>query len=428
MTRALADQFAAHAKHIGILHSCYVVGGAVRDLLMGRESPDFDIVIPADAPEATAQGFAAAIDGRIVLLDEQFGIMRIAKDGRFIDLCAQHGATIEEDLRNRDLTINAMAQPLAARAHADGMTQIIDPCNGRTDLAAKMIRMVSETNFRKDPLRMLRAYRFALDLGFSIELQTVETIRTHRQLIETVAVERTADELRRILLTRSSYPVVKLMMRDGLLDHIVPELGELERVQRQKHLQSYGYLEHLLNSPQLFFFEHAGAVEAYFRDRTKMIALKLAALLPSLRSTLNAAGRLRLSGAEQNAIALIARNIDRFGEAIGSDKNERLLLLHELGDTLYALVMYLIYQECICQMADSPTIYYCREMLDLYHGDYKARAALLPLVTGNELMEALGIPPSPRVGEMLNRIQYLTLSGIFTTKDDALAAARIWLT
>lgn len=423
----LLHSFIRFAEEQRIIEDCFLVGGAVRDLLLGRPLSDYDLVLRHNA-EHYAEAFAASIRGRCICLDETFGTMRITCTGAYIDLCRMQGTSIEEDLCNRDLTLNAMALPLAL-LHADDRTDhIIDPCGGRNDLMQKSIRMVSEENIVKDPLRQLRIYRFVQQLGFAPETQTINAVRRHAHLIETVAVERIADELRHILGAASSYPTVRLMDRDGILARILPEIAHEGKVQHQKRLQSFGYLEHLLNNPHLYFFEHAKKIAAYFQTTSRRITLKLAVLLPSPLIAMNAAERLRLSRDEISTIAALARNADRFSDSIGDSQGDCLKLLHTLGDNLYAVIMYQICQECICQMTDSPTIYHCREMLDLYHGNYQERAALLPILTGNDLIAMFGLSSSPRIGELLAELQHMTLDGRISTKHEAMEAARAYLT
>lgn len=421
--QTLFQSFIRFAGEQALLQDCFLVGGAVRDMLLGRDLSDYDLLLRRDAREY-AETFAAAVGGRCIVLDELYGTMRVTHAGGYIDICRMQGASLEVDLASRDFTLNAMALPLASLYAPDRNDQIIDPTDGRGDLARRCIRMVSADNLTKDPLRMLRAYRFAQELGFIIDGKTIETIRLHGPMIAHVAVERITDELRHILRAASSYQTIRLMDRDRLLEHIFPDIIAVGKIQRQKLLQSFGYLEHILNNPHLYFFSHADSFSVYFQQPSRRMALKLAVLLPSLAAAEQNARRLRCSGAETDCIAGMRRYADQFSDAMGAEKEERLKLLHTIGLGLYAQILYQICQECICQMADSLTVYYCREMLDLYHGEYQERAALLPLLTGDELMKALSLASSPRVGKILSELEQMTIDGRISTKKEALAAAQ----
>jgi len=422
--KTLLRSFIHFADKQGILQDCFLVGGAVRDMLLGRELSDYDLMLRRDARKQT-EAFAAAVGGRCIVLDELYGTMRVTHAGGYIDICCMQRASLEDDLASRDFTLNAMALPLGSLYAPDRNEQIIDLSDGRGDLARKCIRMVSADNLTKDPLRMLRAYRFAQELGFIIDGKTIETIRLHGPMIAHVAVERITDELRHILGAAASYQTIRLMDRDRLLEQIFPDIITVGKIQRQKLLQSFGYLEHILNNPDLYFFGHADSFSVYFQQPSRRISLKLAVMLPSLAAAEQNARRLRCSRAETECIAGMRRYADQFSDAMGAEKEERLKLLHTIGHGLYAQILYQICQECICQMADSLTVYYCREMLDLYHGEYQERAALLPLLTGDELMKALSLSPSPQVGKILSELEQMTLGGRISTKKEALAAAQI---
>jgi hypothetical protein len=167
----------------------WVVGGAVRDELLGR--PLLDLDVACRRPEQAARAFAAAADGAAFPLSERHGAWRVAlADGRTVDFTPLPGA-IEEDLASRDFTINAMARPLAGGA-------LVDPFAGQRDLAQRVIRVVHEGVFRDDPLRLLRAVRLEDELGFRIEPATEALIRAHAHLAPRPAGERLLAELVRL--------------------------------------------------------------------------------------------------------------------------------------------------------------------------------------------------------------------------------------
>lgn len=167
----------------------WIVGGAVRDELLGREVVDLDIAC-AD-PKAAARAFARRSGGAPFRLSERHGAWRVALDGgRTVDFTPLRGS-IDDDLETRDFTINAIALPLAGgEAH--------DPHGGRADLAARVLRAVRDSVFEDDPLRLLRAVRLEDELGFRLDERTEELVRAHAALVGRAAGERILQELVRL--------------------------------------------------------------------------------------------------------------------------------------------------------------------------------------------------------------------------------------
>jgi hypothetical protein len=167
----------------------WVVGGAVRDDLLGRELVDLDIAVRE--PKPAARAYANRSGGAPFPLSERHGAWRVAfEDGRTVDFTPFPG-TIEEDLATRDFTINAIAVPLAGG-------DSVDPYAGRADLDAKLIRAVSPTVFTDDPLRLMRAARIEDELGFQLEPETERLVRENAELVTQPARERTLAELVRL--------------------------------------------------------------------------------------------------------------------------------------------------------------------------------------------------------------------------------------
>ena len=167
----------------------WVVGGAVRDELLGRELVDLDIAV--HEPEAAARGYANRSGGAPFPLSERHGAWRVAfRDGRTVDFTPLAG-TIEDDLATRDFTINAIAVPLAGG-------DAVDPFSGRPDLESRLIRVVSPSVFTDDPLRLMRAVRLEDELAFRLEPETEQLVREHAKLVTKPARERTLAELVRL--------------------------------------------------------------------------------------------------------------------------------------------------------------------------------------------------------------------------------------
>jgi Poly A polymerase head domain len=167
----------------------WVVGGALRDELLGREVVDRDVTCPS--PEAAARRYARLAGGAVFPLSERHGAWRVAfRDGKTVDFTPVHGENIEEDLATRDFTVNALARPLAGGP-------LVDPFGGEADLEARRLRAVGPAVFEDDPLRLLRAVRLEDELGFRLDEPTEQLVRTSAGRVGDPAGERILGELER---------------------------------------------------------------------------------------------------------------------------------------------------------------------------------------------------------------------------------------
>ena len=168
----------------------WVVGGALRDELLGRGIVDIDVACPN--PELAARLYARLAGGAVFPLSERHGAWRVAfREGHTVDFTPLHGDTIEEDLATRDFTVNALARPLAGGA-------LVDPLGGEPDLATRRLRAVGPTVFVADPLRLLRAVRLEDELGFRLDEETEELVGASAGLVGEPAGERVLGELERL--------------------------------------------------------------------------------------------------------------------------------------------------------------------------------------------------------------------------------------
>ncbi len=178
------------AREILSGEAAWVVGGAVRDELLGRPVVDLDIA--CRSPEAAARAYAKRAGGAVFPLSTEHGGWRVALDGgRTVDFTPLQGGSIEADLGTRDFAINAVAVPLTGG-------DAIDPFGGRTDLERRMVRVISPTVFDDDPVRLLRAVRLEDELGFRLDEETERLVRERALLAAEPAGERILDELRRL--------------------------------------------------------------------------------------------------------------------------------------------------------------------------------------------------------------------------------------
>src|SRR4030066_1129179 len=214
-------------------HNCpaYVVGGFVRDWLLGRGTADIDIAVDGDALDI-AQKVAQAIGGKYVLLDEANRVARVVVADEqvwYLDFSSFSNG-IQDDLARRDFTIDAMAVEL--QGLVSGSPQLIDPFSGRSDLGKKLLRAVSQRIFEEDAARVLRGVRLAAELGFKIEPGTESLIRKDCRLAKLVPGERLREEIVRMLSLSGSGEMVRYLDKLGLLTEIIPELEEMKGVEQ----------------------------------------------------------------------------------------------------------------------------------------------------------------------------------------------------
>jgi len=230
----------------------WIVGGAVRDQLLGRPVRDIDIAVAGD-PEPVARALAADLGGPVFRLSEAFGAWRVIdrRRGGVWDVARLQGETIEEDLRKRDFTVNAMARPLqaqaaaGARGAATASGELIDPLGGRADIEARTLRVLGPAAYEQDPLRPLRLARFAAELGFAPDPETEQLTAEAAPRVAGAAGERVFAELRRLLIADAALDGLALADRLGLLRAVLPELAGLHDVEQSTyhHLDVY---EHTL--------------------------------------------------------------------------------------------------------------------------------------------------------------------------------------
>lgn len=241
--RKVFDLVAQAARTLGV--QAFVVGGYVRDRLLGRATKDIDIVCVGDGIQLAHQVSSMMYPKPKVAVYSRFGTAMLRYDGIEIEFVGarkesyqfdsrkpdvQEGS-LEDDQHRRDFTINALAVGL----NEDDFGQIIDPFGGLSHLEQKRIKTPLEPGqtFSDDPLRMLRAIRFATQLGFTIDPETFQAIGRHKQRIHIISKERIATELEKILLTQKPSVGFSLLFDSGLLHLVLPEVAALQGVEEK---------------------------------------------------------------------------------------------------------------------------------------------------------------------------------------------------
>ncbi|MFQ6059146.1 MAG: CCA tRNA nucleotidyltransferase [Anaerolineae bacterium] len=455
----------------------YLVGGCVRDRLLGRQSRDIDFVVQADAA-ALAREMADWLRGSFVLLNDVHGTGRVvlhdaAGEHVFFDFTWLRGGGLAADLALRDFTINAIAVDIA---HIfEESLPLIDPYGGQRDLAERRIRVISEAVFRDDPLRMVRAIRFASELGFSLDPLTDVLLRRDHLLIKRVSRERVRDELVHILVLPHGADGLMELDSAGLLPTIIPELRTLKRMEQppphyldvfQHSLETVRELEGVIGAlerggdralaplapfaPQLL----AHLQTPLAGERPRSVLLKLAALLhdvgkPAARE-LTPQGRVRFFDHDKGGAgraAAIAQRLRFGGREVGVVKT---IVRHHMRPLLLARrervtprAIYRFFRDThetgvdilLLALADARATHgpyleaeewerlvnLVRLMLAKYYEEREVAIAPPKLIDGDDLMAEFGLKSGPRIGELLEAVREAQVQGEVRTREEALA-------
>ena len=222
----------------------YVVGGYVRDLLLGRATKDIDIAVSGDGI-AFARRVSRELGGSRVVAFERFGTARLQMQGVEIEFVGMRreeyqensrkprveAGSIEDDLARRDFTVNAMAASLCP----EDFGELVDPYDGLTDLSHGLLRTPLDpaSTFSDDPLRMMRAFRFAAQLGFDIDAGALAAVRRMNERIGIVSMERIRDEFLKLLAAPRPSVGLAPMQESGLMEHVFPEFHTLAGVDQR---------------------------------------------------------------------------------------------------------------------------------------------------------------------------------------------------
>lgn len=438
----------------------YLVGGYLRDSIdIGRArlpsrkdcAKDLDFAVEGGGAVALGRQLADALSGHFVLLDEVNDIARVVLEDRttYIDLAGFTG-DIVSDLRRRDFTVNAMAFADSDAADdendqeiADSRLQIIDPCGGLEDLGVNIIRAVSEDVLVDDPLRLLRAYRFACSLGATIDSATRACVAKHVNLLSQVARERVSYEF----FTMMESPVgglAKEMGRIGLLEAVYPELSGCRRVTPNSfhHLPLFDHSVETLPQlearlPTLAPWVADSCANELSGGISRLAATKVACLLHDIGKpdtwAVTDEGRHTFIGHDKLGAEMVkpladrekwSRQVSRFVEKLVLWHLRPGQLFHTARPTVKALnrfyrtvaedvpeLLLLAFADfgatCGPGLSGDDRLRLENSLLELLDGypAYLENTKLLPkLIDGSDVMRLLGISPSPLIGEILGAL------------------------
>ena len=388
----------------------YVVGGAVRDALLGRVRAelDLDLVIPAGSV-AVARQLATAHRAGFVLLDAERQIARVVFPGLTVDIAQQDGSSITDDLARRDYTLNAIAYDLQTK-------ELLDPLNGTQDIQHRTLRMVSKDNLISDPLRLLRAYRQGAQLNFTIESDTRRAIRELVPLLTTVAAERVLMELRYLLQASSSSQWLAMMVADDLLT------GWLKIPVDRDVADRLAKFDRACQLIQQYYPSLDRELDRALRDTMAISRKSLGkfTLLLSLDLQLATAQMLRLTFSSAE-IQVVTTAITYLPQLLGAEMSlrEQYFWFQLVGNNFPLLIILAI--TAGVDLVDLVTL------IDRYLDPHNQVAHPTPLVSGRDLVESLEIVPSPTIGKLLTEIQIARIMGKMSTPADAIEFAQKWI-
>ena len=368
----------------------YLVGGAVRDALLGLRVTDIDIAV-VGMTSGLPRGVARALNGNVAARS-QFNTFSLNVSGRHIDLAmarhesyARPGAlpavapgTLQQDLARRDFAINAMAVSLAENSFGD----LTDPFHGCADLESGVVRVLHDERFRDDATRILRAARYAVRLGFTLEAHTERLLTRDCSYLDTISSARLRDEFDRLLREGRAASILQTMDRLGALQSIHPALaisprtlGALRQVERSDYAEEPSLLLSIL------------AYDMDANEKTSFIE------------------RLRLSSRSAKIVLDTGLARSRILEAPPSPVLSRSDLYRRLNSLDESAVL-----GSALSAADTPQASGLMLFLDeLRH--------IEPVLKGNDLLE-LGVPQGPLVGEMLKDLHTARLDDRVNTRQD----------
>ena len=450
----------------------FLVGGAVRDALLGRKTADLDVAVETTGPGLLelARDLANVLEGRYALLHHEMGAARVVlPDGPVIDLIAAPEG-MARDLGRRDFTVNAMAVSLEEMDSGDRHVDVIDLHDGRVDLAAGVLRAVSPEAFDDDPVRLIRAPRFAAQLGLTVFEETRNVIRSKAKMLERSSPERVRDELLKIIAAPGATESIRMLDDLGLLSVVLPELDEAREVSQPKEhywdvfnhcVETVGKVEAILGPRRdeddwaLSLVPTFPDMDSYFEEpisdgHSRSTLVRLSGLLHDIAKpatkTREENGRIRFLGHHKVGAEVVDDILGRLRFGTRGRQFVRGLVRHHLRPKLMAergavptrRALFRYYREVgdaaiatlYLNMADylaarGPLLEHgewrehCDLMAYILNADFKTPAAPR-LLSGSDVMGEFAIGPGPLVGKLLNAVTEAHAAGEVETRADAM--------
>ena len=431
----------------------YLVGGSIRDLFT-KNCVFCDRDISIKGAENFARKIAKKWDGTFIELDNENKIYRVVLPDKinFLDISELQGNSIEEDLKRRDFTINAIAYDLAS-------DKFVDVTGGLKDLKNKVLRHIDDKNFEDDPLRILRAFRFYAVTGFKMTIELENALKKYLPLALNPAKERINYEIMKLFGGDFASSALLKMDEFGLLEKIFPCVTEMKKVPPNTHhhldlfhhvVETVRQIEILYNEISGFEKEHLDAID--FGGFPRINHLKLAGFLHDIGKfstwTIEEGGRhrfikhddvgskmvvpllrdLKFSKKQIEYISCMIKNhIYPSNVIVAPNLNDKVMMryVRKMDDNVVDNIILAKADRLSARGVDiteeivNANISGLDKLLDFYLSKKDSLAPLPKLIDGREIMEILNIKPSPKLGEIINAINEAQLNGDITTHEEA---------
>ena len=438
----------------------YLVGGSIRDLFT-KNCVFCDRDISIKGAENFARKIANKWDGTFIELDSENKIYRVVLPDKinFLDISELQGNNIEEDLKRRDFTINAIAYDLAN-------DKFVDVTGGLKDLKNKVLRHIDDKNFEDDPLRILRAFRFNAVTGFKMTIELENALKKYLPLALNPAKERINYEIMKLFGGDFASGALLKMDEFGLLEKIFPCVTEMKKVPPNTHhhldlfhhvVETVRQIEILYNKISGFEKEHLDAID--FGGFPRINHLKLAGFLHDIGKfstwTIEEGGRhrfikhddvgskmvvpllrdLKFSKKQIEYISCMIKNhIYPSNVIVAPSLNEKVMMryVRKMGDNVVDNIILAKADRLSARGVDiteeivNTNICGLDKLLDFYLSKKDTLAPLPKLIDGREIMEFLNIKPSPKLGEIINAVNEAQLNGDILTHEDAVRFVLNW--
>ena len=431
----------------------YLVGGIIRDSLIGKSSVDRDIAIKG--AEEFAHKIANKFDGTFITLDSVNKIFRVVLPDKtnFLDISEIEGSTIEEDLKRRDFTINAIAYDLKN-------DKFIDTTGGINDLENKVLRHISDKNFEDDPLRILRGFRFFSTTGFRMTEELESTISKYAHFILKPAPERINYELMKLLGGKYAAETLLKMNEFGILEELFPFVKEMKQVppNTHHHLDLLHHVVETVRQIEIQYENLTGEVKEHlqkvdFGGFPRINHLKLAGFMHDIGKfscwTIEENGRHRFIkhadiGAElaipflkkmkfskkqiEYITCMIKNHIYPSGVITAPELNDKVIMryIRKMENNVIDNIILAKADRLSARGVDvteemiNSNLNGLDKLLNFYLNKKDSLKPLPKLLDGNEIMELLSIKQTPLLGKIIADIKEAQLNGEIITKEDAI--------
>ncbi len=435
----------------------YLVGGSVRDALLGKDFCDRDLIVVDEDARDFSLKVAEFFDGVFIPLDEENKIYRIVLRDKvnYFDITNPVEKSLEKDILRRDLTINAIAVDIRTGDIPEFCEAYIN------DLNSKIIKGVREENFKDDPLRLLRIFRFYSVLGFEIEAELIEFVKKHANLIEKPAKERVEYELMKLFDGGYAHNALLKMDECGILELLFPFVKELKQVppNLHHHLDLFHHSVETVRQVGLIYSGSNEEVKAHmnkidFGGFSRFAHLKFACFLHDIgkfstwtieeetgrhrfikhedvgaKMCVSFLKKLCFSNKQIDYISYIIKK-HMYPTAVVSshDLSEKVMMRYVRKSEDNAIDNILIAQadrlsargpEITDEIVEE-NISALNNLLEFYLAAHETLKPLPKLLNGNEIMQMFEINPSPKLGQLIEALYEAQISGDVVTKDDAI--------